>query len=312
MCDKKTEYVIRILGAISTAIMFSLFVWFALVISQLPSTGFFNPEYCKEAHEMGKINSKLFLIPWLVISLLSFFIISIASFRIDLGKPTSGKIEISDVFDKPDRLFEDIRKEKYSLNTVILLLVIISVLHGVLMTLDTYIFIQAKYGSMLRKFMNTTDYSNILSYLEQIPLALISSVIGFFMQVFALSFFIYWFSRIVGAKIPYLTIYTLLVYLSLIPLSFLGVSVLANAVSYLLWDNVSTLNTLFFPLIGHLVLFITCMDGISKMGDISLKRSFLVVLPFLVIITFVIYLSYFFAYQLVSNTIECVYWLTGI
>ena len=318
--DKWCERIFKVVGALSTVIMFTLFMLAVFGLYHLVSTGFFSSRYCTATeYEMPGLNIESLPLPWIMALIPSLIVLSILFIKTELGKPVGGQIRLSDVFDKPTRLFNGIKNRGYSVKNVMLLILVISLLSGGFGSLNGYIFAQAKYAWMINapRYMPEGDWMfpqlSALDFLViYLPLIVISSMVGGFIQFFALTFFLYWFSRAVGARICYLNLYTLTAYLSVIPLTLLGISTLVNAGSYLLCGNVSTLNTEFLPLIGYGIFYIACMYGIQHLGDISLKRSFLAVSPFLLITVIIIYLMYFFTYELVPRIVECVYLQLGL
>lgn len=158
--------------------------------------------------------------------------------------------------------------------------------------------------------LSITNFS--LKHFSYIPLAVIISIIFHFMYFFAMAFLLYWLSRVAGTKIPYLNLYTLLVYLFFIPLTFLFASTFVNIITYAIFKSVSTFSVKFLPYIGYTVFYIMCIFGVKDLGDISLKRSFLVLSPFLIIALTIIYLNYFFTYVLSHQLTEIILWQLGL
>jgi len=316
---RKEEFIFKIVGAMSTAIIFSLFIWAVFAFYQLTSLRFFDPEYLGPHWGEWGIQPPLELIAG--ISILSAIIIFILFFRTEMGKPTGGKINISDVFDRHKEVFKAIRGGRYSLKKVILLLLVISILtslFGGIAQISGLLLAQSKYGyldayTIIRESVGGGSIPDLIPTLiiGFFLLIIISIVLGF-AYLFTLAFFFYWFSRLVGARIPYLHLYSLLIYLSVIPLAFLIISTIVNLVSYLALENISTLNMFIFPNLGYVIFYIACMFGIKDISDISLKWSFLVTSPFLILIFVIIYLTCFFTYELPQRIMEITFYQLGL
>lgn len=326
---------IKIFGFVSTTFIFSLFIWNVLGLVYLLSFGFFDQEPSVYLDILEKLKTESLVTPWVIASSLSAIIILLLFLKLEIGSALGGKIKISNVFDRPLSVFKKIKDKEYSMKIVILLLIATSALWTLFEISNNYVFLQAKYYSMLSIFkdissfqispkdmqdisifysgfipLSITDFS--LKQFSYIPLAVIVSIIFHFMYFFALAFLLYWLSQVAGAKIPYLNLYTLLVYLFFIPLTFLFASAFVNIITYAIFKNVSTFSVKFLPSIGYIVFYIMCIFGVNDLGDISLKRSFLVLSPFLIITLTMIYLNYFFTYVLSHQLTEIILWQLGL
>ena len=323
---RKEEFIFKIVGAMSTAIIFSLFIWAVFAFYQLTSLRFFDPEYLGPHWGEWGIQPPLELIAG--ISILSAIIIFILFFRTEMGKPTGGKINISDVFDRHKEVFKAIRNGQYSLKQVLLLIAIISFLSTCFGILNNHIYTQAKYGFIkeivgdyyegmtiagdyeleenLAIKIVPTSFSEFLPSSLNVLLIIVLAVIGGIVVSFTLPFLIYWLLRVSKEKIPYLNLYALSIYLSLIPLAFLIVTTIVNVTFYYILGNVSTVNKEFLPYLGSFLFYISLAYGINDIGEISLKKSFVIISPFIVLIIFTIYLDYFFIYEMPNRILEIV------
>jgi len=245
-----------------------------------------------------------------------------------MGKPTGGKINISDVFDRHKEVFKAIRNGQYSLKQVLLLIAIISFLSTCFGILNNHIYTQAKYGFIkeivgdyyegmtiagdyeleenLAIKIVPTSFSEFLPSSLNVLLIIVLAVIGGIVVSFTLPFLIYWLLRVSKEKIPYLNLYALSIYLSLIPLAFLIVTTIVNVTFYYILGNVSTVNKEFLPYLGSFLFYISLAYGINDIGEISLKKSFVIISPFIVLIIFTIYLDYFFIYEMPNRILEIV------
>ena len=328
---KKYDRIFRILGALSTAIIFSLFIWAAFGFYQLVSLRFFDPGYMSSYMGDWKIQPPFGLT--VAIFILSAIIIFILFFKIEMGKPTGGKINISDVFDRPKELFKAIRDGQYSLKQVLLLIAIISFLSVCFGILNNHIYMQAKYGFLTNIMENyegmtiagdyelgknfairlvPTSFSEFLPSSLNVFLIIVLAVIGGVVVSFTLPFLIYWLLRVSKEKIPYLNLYALSIYLSLILLAFLIVTTIVNVTFYYALGNVSTVNKEFLPYLGSFLFYVALAYGINDIGEISLKKSFVIISPFIVLIIFTIYLDYFFIYEMPNRILEIVCMQLGL
>ena len=314
----KSHAIIKIVGAISTAIMFSLFIWAVFGVYQLAALRFFDPAYLSTYLGEWKIEPPLELV--IGISLLSAVILFTLSFKIELGEAKGGKINLTYVFDAPTSLFKKIKNGEYSVVTLLLLILAISILNYLFSAsgiINNYLVVQSKYGYFdslqgIHEAIGSYSQPGFMTPVAGFILILSFSIAISYMYLFALAFFLYWFSRVASARIPYLHLFALSVYLSLIPLAFNIVTTIANSITYLIFNNISTWNTAFFPIIGQIVFYIACAFGIKELGDIDLRKSILVVLPFLILILLLIVWNYFLLYEFPKRILELTLFQVGL
>ena len=313
----KSHATIKIVGAISTAIMFSLFIWAIFGFYQLVSLRFLDLEYMESHLGEWKIEPPIELLAG--ISILSAAIIFILFFRIEMGEARGGKINLTRVFDVPTSLFKKIKSGEYSIVTLLLLILVISALNYLFSTsgiVDRYLLAQSKYDyfDSLQRIQESVGFYHrpwFITPVTDFILILPFSIAISYMYLFALAFFLYWFSRIAGSKIPYLHLFALSVCLLVIPLAFNIVTTIANSIIYLIFNNISALNTAFFPIIGQVMFYIACAFGIKELGDIDLRKSILIVLPFLILILLTIVWNYFLIYEFPKRILEITLFQVG-
>lgn len=301
---RKTEFAIRFFGAWSVGIVFSTLI---LELVQLISPEFSGTRHLILLVDIDRLS--LSLTPWVGISCVLAFVFFIVFHRMKLGLVSGERLKLSNVFDCPKKFFKNVKKGKYSMRWTFLIALLVCFLFVILRVINANIFIQAKFGSMISEFsrLGAEIASSIPTFASISTIAF--TMVLVFMGFFAVAFWFYWISRAAGGKISYLALHALSIHLFLIPLSFLGASVLINLASYLAWGNVSIFNMKLFTAAGLIVFCFICGFGIEKIGGISLKKSFIAILPLLLLITLDVYLTYSSIYGQWQQAVSRFGWL---
>jgi hypothetical protein len=312
---------LRIAGAVGTSMVFASFILSVFGFFNLASLHFLDPAY------MRTYMSDWWMQPPTEIlfgfSIISAVVIFILFFRMDFGSPQGGRIPASYVFDAPDKLFAEIKVGNYSLRNVFVLVVAVSFLAAVAGVLDDHVYLLDKvgffegvYGTQGFGVYGSTDIfkhpTDVLPSSGDLLMLVFFRFVGGLITPFALPFFLYWLLRLFREKITYGNLLALTVYLSLVSLAFSLASSVVDVVSYYLVGDVSALNKEFFPYVGGIIFYLVLVRGLSALGGFSLRKSAVVIAPFLALLFAAVLLDYFYAYVLAQRVFEVICWQLGV
>ncbi len=204
--------------------------------------------------------------------------------------------EFGGVFEDSSLFFHSIKSRDYPPLKILSWALLFCMISSFLALVNNYLFTQSKF-----KFLSALPEFFGLESPHLDPDYFISFALGSIWQwiiLLILSLLVFLFSRIAKTKLSYSKILPLTVSLYLIPLAFLGSSVLVNLSSYLLIQDVSSINTLFFPYFGIIAYFSLYLRGIKELGETTWKRSLAILSPFLILLAVGLILGYLLNFHL--------------
>lgn len=235
----------------------------------------------------------------LLVGLLPAALAFLAALLMRFGAPAGEGISLSEAYAGFGEFYGKIKSGSYSLKGVLMLAVLLSLASALAGVAYEYMYFEASLSSIagLKSLygLDTSGYlpSNV-SWIARFISSFAQSIIAFF----AVSFVLYWIMAAFKARVSYLKLYALTVYLSAIPIAFSLASAGAGSLVYVFSGTVPLSTAAFFPYAGVLLFYAAFVYGIRDLSGLSIKGSAFAVFLLVLSAALSVYIRYMLLYEI--------------